>query len=139
MTSIHKSLFNSYDQHFVTHESSDFTRKSRKLSFKDTISFTLSIAGKPIRKELLDFLHYSNNAPAAYALVHARSKIFNIFWMNWIKHFHLTIYIRAIILLRLMDLKCKYRLIIVIPISYIKVHRKENFYLLFILMSAMMF
>ena len=49
MISIHKTLFNSldkilnkadrlkYDQHFVTHESSDFTRKSRKLSFKDTI------------------------------------------------------------------------------------------------------
>ena len=47
MISIHKTLFNSldkilnkadrlkYDQHFVTHESSDFTRKSRKLSFKD--------------------------------------------------------------------------------------------------------
>ena len=39
MTSIHKTLFNSYDQHFVTHESSDFTRKSRKLldgvSFRD--------------------------------------------------------------------------------------------------------
>ena len=40
---------------FVTHESSDFTRKSRKLSFKDTVSFILSMAGKPIREELLDF------------------------------------------------------------------------------------
>ena len=58
MISIHKTLFNSldkilnkadrlkYDQHFVTHESSDFTRKSRKLSFKDTVSFILSMAGK---------------------------------------------------------------------------------------------
>ena len=75
MISIHKTLFNSldkilnkadrlkYDQHFVTHESSDFTRKSRKLSFKDTISFILSMAGKPIREELLDFFHYSNNTP----------------------------------------------------------------------------
>ena len=67
MISIHKTLFNSldkilnqagrlkYDQHFVTHEGSDFTRKSRKLSFKDTISFILSMAGKPIREELLFF------------------------------------------------------------------------------------
>lgn len=80
MTSIHKTLFNSldkilnkadrlkYDQHFVTHEGSDFTRKSRKLSFKDTISFILSMAGKPIREELLDFFHYSNNTPTASAL-----------------------------------------------------------------------
>ena len=87
MISIHKTLFNSldkilnkadrlkYDQHFVTHESSDFTRKSRKLSFKDTISFILSMAGKPIREELLDFFHYSNNPPTASALVQARSKI----------------------------------------------------------------
>ena len=80
MISIHKTLFNSldkilnkadrlkYDQHFVTHESSDFT-------LKDTISFILSMAGKPIREELLDFFHYSNNPPTASALVQARSKI----------------------------------------------------------------
>ena len=60
MISIHKTLFNSldkilnkadrlkYDQHFVTHGSSDFTRKSRKLSFKDTVSFILSMVGKTI-------------------------------------------------------------------------------------------
>ena len=60
MTSIHKTLFNSldkilnkadclkYDQLFVTHESFDFTRKSRKLSFKDTVSFILSMVGKTI-------------------------------------------------------------------------------------------
>lgn len=87
MISIQKSLFNSldkiltkadrlkYDQHFVMHEGSDFSRKSRKLSFKDTISFILSMAGKPIREELLDFFHYSNNTPTASALVQARSKI----------------------------------------------------------------
>ena len=87
MTSIHKTLFNSldkilnkadhlkYDQHFVTHEGSDFTRKSRKLSFKDTISFILSMAGRPIREELLDFFHYSNTTSTASALVQARSKI----------------------------------------------------------------
>lgn len=87
MTSIHNLLFNSldkilnkadclkYDQHFVIHEGSDFTRKSRKLSFKDTISFILSMAGKPIREELLDFFHYSNKTPTASALVQARSKI----------------------------------------------------------------
>ena len=86
MISIHKSLFNSldkilnkadrlkYDQHFVTHESSDFTRKSRKLSFKDTISFILSMAGKPIREELLDFFHYSNNHKTDSKLVQAHSK-----------------------------------------------------------------
>lgn len=87
MTSIQTSLFNSldkiltkadhlkYDQHFVTHEGSDFRRKPRKLSFKDTISFILSMAGKPIREELLDFFHYANNTPTASALVQARSKI----------------------------------------------------------------
>lgn len=87
MTSIHKTLFNSldkilnkadclkYDQHFVTHESFDFTRKSRKLSFKDTVSFILSMVGKTIREELLDFFHYSNNTSTASALVQTRSKI----------------------------------------------------------------
>ena len=87
MTSIHTLLFNSldkilnkadclkYDEHFVMHEGSDFTRKSRKLSFIDTILFILSMAGKPIREELLDFFHYSNHTPTASALVQARSKI----------------------------------------------------------------
>ncbi|MCR0382886.1 hypothetical protein MKC91_08625 [[Clostridium] innocuum] len=87
MTSIHKTLFNSldkilnkadrlkYDQYFVTHEGSDSARKSRKLSFKDTISFILSMAGKPIREELLDFFHYLNNTPTASALIQACSKI----------------------------------------------------------------
>ncbi|SFL91104.1 Transposase DDE domain-containing protein [[Clostridium] innocuum] len=87
MTSIHNLLFNSldkilnkadclkYERHFVIHEGSDFTRKSRKLSFKDTISYILSMAGKPIREELLDFFHYSNNTPTASAFVQARSKI----------------------------------------------------------------
>lgn len=64
-----------YDQHFVVHEGSDFSRKSRRLSFKDTISFILSMVGKPIREELLEFFHYSNNTPTASALVHACSKI----------------------------------------------------------------
>ena len=152
MISIHKTLFNSldkilnkadrlkYDQHFVTHESSDFTRKSRKLSFKDTVSFILSMAGKP------NYLIFSITQITPQLPLHLSRHVlkflhvfFNIFWMNWIKHFHLIIYIRAIILLRSMGLKCKYHLILVIPIRYIKVHRKENFYLLFILMSAMMF
>ena len=67
MISIHKTLFNSldkilnkadrlkYDQHFVTHEGSDFTRKSRKLSFKDTISFILSMAVSLSGKNYLIF------------------------------------------------------------------------------------
>lgn len=87
MTSIHTLLFNSldkilnetdrlkFDQHFVMHEGSDFTRKSRKLSFIVTILFILSMAGKPIREELLDFFHYSIHTPTASALVQARSKI----------------------------------------------------------------
>lgn len=155
MISIHKTLFNSldkilnkadrlkYDQHFVTHESSDFTRKSRKLSFKDTISFILSMAGKPIREELLDFFHYSNNTPTASALVQARSKIssrvFQYILNELNKAFPPDNLYKGYHLIAVDGLKCKYHLILVIPIRYIKVHRKENFYLLFILMSAMMF
>lgn len=150
MTSIHNLLFNSldkilnkvdclkFDRHFVIHEGSNFTRKSRKLSFKDMILFSLSIAGKPIREEQHDFFHYSNNTPTASALVQARSKIssrvfqFILYELN--KAFMITIYIRAIILLWLMGLKCKYHLIIVILIHCIKIHLKVIFYLLFILM-----
>ena len=67
MTSIHNLLFNSldkilnkadclkFDRHFVIHEGSNFIRKSRKLSFKDMILFSLSIACKPIREEQHDF------------------------------------------------------------------------------------
>lgn len=92
MISIHKTLFNSldkilnkadrlkYDQHFVTHESSDFTRKSRKLSFKDTISFILSMAGKPIREELLDFFHYSNNPQLPLHLSRHVLKFLHVFF-----------------------------------------------------------
>lgn len=64
-----------YKHHLAIHEGSDFSRKSRKLSFNDTISFILSMAGKPIHEELLDFFHYSNKTPTASALVQARSKI----------------------------------------------------------------
>ena len=119
-----------YDQHFVTHESSDFTRKSRKLSFKDTVSFILSMAGKPIREELLDFFHYSNNTPTASALVQARSKISSCFQyiLNELnKAFPPDNLYKGYHLIAVVGLKCKYHLILVIPIRYIKVHRKGKF------------
>ena len=79
MTSIHNLLFNSldkilnkadclkYERHFVIHEGSDFTRKSRKLSFKDTISYILSMAGNTFRVEIFDFFFYLNNNSTAPA------------------------------------------------------------------------
>lgn len=87
MTSFCENLFHKFEQnlnnadelknqmHFLVHENSDFSRKSRKLSFKKTILFTLSMAAKPIREELLDYFDYSNDTPTASALVQARSKI----------------------------------------------------------------
>ena len=61
--------------HFVTREGSDFSRKARKLSFKDTIRCILSMSGKPIREELLDFFDYGKHTPTASAFVQARPKI----------------------------------------------------------------
>ena len=66
MISIHKTLFNSLDKilnkadrlkyvNILSHMKVLISLVNRKLSFKDTISFILSMAGKPIREELLDF------------------------------------------------------------------------------------
>ncbi len=52
---LNKADYLKYDRHFVIHEGSDFTHKSIKLSFKDAISFILSMAGKPVREELVVF------------------------------------------------------------------------------------
>lgn len=87
MTNFSKKLFRSLDHsldkadrlkndlHFVIREGIDFSRKAKKLSFKDTILLILSMAAKPIREELLDYFDYSTFTPSASAFVQARSKI----------------------------------------------------------------
>ena len=87
MTSFSKKLFHSIDLildkadlhkndlHFVVREGSDFSRKARKLSFKDTILCILSMAAKPMKEELYDFFDYSIDTPSTSAFVQARSKI----------------------------------------------------------------
>lgn len=53
---------------------SDFTRK-RKLPFPDVIMIILSMAGCPIREELLDYFDYDIDTATASAFVQARAKI----------------------------------------------------------------
>ena len=58
----------------ITDTDSDFTRK-RKLPFPDVIMIILSMAGCPIREELLDYFDYDIDTATASAFVQARAKI----------------------------------------------------------------
>ena len=58
----------------INNTDSDFTRK-RKLPFSDVIMIILSMAGCPIREELLDYFDYDTNTATASAFVQARDKI----------------------------------------------------------------
>ena len=60
--------------HLISDTDSDFTRK-RKLPFSDVIMIILSMAGCPIREELLDYFDYDINSATASAFVQARAKI----------------------------------------------------------------
>ena len=60
--------------HLISDEGRDFTR-DRKLLFPDMIKTILSMAGKPVREELLDHFDYSADSATASAFVQARSKI----------------------------------------------------------------
>ena len=58
----------------INNTDSDFTRK-RKLPFSDVIMIILSMAGCPIREELLDYFDYDIDTATASAFVQARAKI----------------------------------------------------------------
>ena len=60
--------------HLISDEERDFTR-DRKLLFPDMIKTILSMAGKPVREELLDHFDYSAETVTASAFVQAREKI----------------------------------------------------------------
>lgn len=60
--------------HLLNNIDSDFTRK-RKLLFPDIIMIILSMAGCPIREELLDYFDYDIDTATASAFVQARAKI----------------------------------------------------------------
>lgn len=60
--------------HLIRDTESDFTRK-RKLPFSDVIMVILSMAGCPIREELLDYFDYDINTATSSAFIQARAKI----------------------------------------------------------------
>ena len=60
--------------HLVNDTDCDFTR-NRKLSFPDVVMLIISMAGCPIREELLDYFDYGINTATASAFVQARSKV----------------------------------------------------------------
>jgi hypothetical protein len=60
--------------HLVNDTECDFTR-NRKLPFSDVVMLILSMAGCPIREELLDYFDYDINTATASAFVQARSKV----------------------------------------------------------------
>lgn len=60
--------------HLVNDTECDFTR-NRKLPFPDVIMIILSMAGCPIREELLDYFDYDINTATSSAFVQARSKV----------------------------------------------------------------
>ncbi len=60
--------------HFLNDIDSDFTRK-RKLLFPDVIMIILSMAGRPIREELLDYFDFDVNTATSSAFIQARAKI----------------------------------------------------------------
>ena len=60
--------------HLLSNIHSDFTR-DRKLAFDDVIMIILSMAGCPIREELLDYFDYDINTATSSAFVQARAKV----------------------------------------------------------------
>lgn len=60
--------------HLVNDTECDFTR-NRKLTFPDVVMLVLSMAGCPLREELLDYFDYDINTATASAFVQARAKV----------------------------------------------------------------
>lgn len=60
---------------FVKRPHKDFSRKSRKISFFQTLAFVLSLQGRCLNKELLHFYSHSAETPSSSAMLQARSKI----------------------------------------------------------------
>lgn len=64
----------SHSELFVKKPGKDFVRK-RKLSFSQTIQFILAANGNTVRKELLDFFHFSPDCISASGFSQQREKI----------------------------------------------------------------
>ena len=60
--------------HLVNDPDADFSRK-RKLAFFDTMMIILSMAGDPIREELLNYFDYDPDTATVSAFIQARAKI----------------------------------------------------------------
>lgn len=61
-------------ERFSLHPGRDFSR-ARKLDFKKTLSFSLSMESGCMNHELLKFFHYHNDTPSASAFFQQRSKL----------------------------------------------------------------
>ena len=59
---------------FVKNPNTDFTRRS-KLELDQMINLILSMGGKSLNNELLEYFHYDENIPTASAFVQQRGKI----------------------------------------------------------------
>ena len=59
---------------FVKNPGRDFTR-TRKLSFKQTIKAIVSMSGKSLRGEIMDYFNMDISAPTVSAFVQQRNKI----------------------------------------------------------------
>lgn len=59
---------------YSKHPGKDFTRK-RKLDFKSTVSFMLTIAGKSLSNELLQYFCSQSDFPSASAFIQQRDKL----------------------------------------------------------------
>ena len=92
----------------------DFTRK-RKLPFPDVIMIILSMAGCPIREELLDYFDYDIDTATASAFVQARAKILpENYCICLTKHIHVQKHLKAIGLSQLTVLICVFLMTVLI-------------------------
>ena len=74
LKSVIKKMSNSPDS-FVKNPQRDFSRKSRKISFQQTLEFVISLQGQCLDKELLRFYSHSPEVPSSSAMLQSRSKL----------------------------------------------------------------
>ena len=63
-----------HKREFFNNPNSDFTR-SRKLPFETVVKLILSMGGRSLDKELIDFFHLSSDTAASSAFVQQRAKL----------------------------------------------------------------
>ena len=77
MKRILKKCINEMSAHpeaFVKHPGKDFTRE-RKLPFKQVLNSVLSMSGKSLRGELMEYFHLNTSMPTVSAFVQQRNKV----------------------------------------------------------------